>query len=104
MPIKSELFSACLLLVTSITFIFVSLFPYFLIVGSAGQAVTLSPDLLRCAAKPVILHWPYHNSTDCQWSGQWWVSPEWGLPAGQLRILLDYLCRAREFDRSENQS
>jgi hypothetical protein len=63
MPIKSELFSACLLLVTSITFIFVSLFPYFLIVGSAGQAVTLSPDLLRCAAKPVILHWLYHSST-----------------------------------------
>jgi hypothetical protein len=59
MPIKSELFSACLFLVTSIAFIFVSLFPYFLIVGSAGQAVTLSPDLLRCAAKPVILHWPY---------------------------------------------
>jgi hypothetical protein len=42
---------------------FVSLFPYFLTVGSAGQAVTLSPDLLRCAAKPVILHWLYHSST-----------------------------------------
>lgn len=63
MPIKSELFSACPLLVTSIAFIFVSLFPYFLVVGSAGQAVTLSPDLLRCAAKPVVLHWLYQSST-----------------------------------------